>query len=93
METNKNQALLKGVGSISLNKKQNQLMVNSIDHTIIIYDLNTIDFQKPKEFRGHKTSYYVKSTMSPCSQYILSGSTDHNLYIWKYNVIFLNFVE
>lgn len=61
-------------------------MVNSIDHTIIVYDLNTMDFQKPQEFRGHKTSYYVKSAMSPCSQYIISGSTDNNLYIWKYNV-------
>ena len=62
-------------------------MVNSIDHNIILYDLDQIDVQKPKEFKGHKTSYYVKSTMSPCSTYILSGSTDHNLYIWKNNVI------
>ena len=61
-------------------------MAKSIDHTIIVYDLNAMDFQKPQEFRGHKTSYYVKSAMSPCSQYIISGSTDNNLYIWKYNV-------
>lgn len=65
-------------------------MANSIDHTIIVYDLNTMDFQKPQEFRGHKTSYYVKSAMSPCSEYIISGSTDNNLYIWKYNVNIFN---
>ncbi len=82
----KTQNLLKGISSIFLNKKQNQLLVNSIDHNLIIYEVDVIGVQKPKEYKGHKTSYYVKTTMSPCSTYILSGSTDYSLYIWKNNV-------
>lgn len=76
----------KGVSSISLNKQQTRLLVNSMDNNIIVYNMNSFDFQKPKEFIGHKTSYYVKSVMSPCSNYVLSGSTDKNLYLWGNNV-------
>lgn len=61
-------------------------MANSIENSILVYDLNILDCQKPKEFKGHKTNYYVKSAMSPCSKYILSGSIDHNLYIWRNTV-------
>lgn len=82
----------KGISSISLNSNHNRLLVNSMDNIMMVYNMNSIDFQKPKEFNGHKTSYFVKSVMSPCSNYILSGSIDKNMYIWKNNVISIFFM-
>jgi len=35
-------------------------------------------------YRGHRnTSFYVKSVLSPDDQYLLSGSSDEQAYIWQ----------
>ena len=35
-------------------------------------------------YRGHQNStFYVKATLSPDDQFLLSGSRDNNAYIWK----------
>lgn len=35
-------------------------------------------------FSGHKnSSFYIKSTVSPDDQFLASGSSDHDTYIWK----------
>lgn len=35
------------------------------------------------EYTGHMNStYFVKSCISPCGSYLLSGSSDHSAYIW-----------
>ena len=35
-------------------------------------------------YKGHKNSgFYVKTALSPDSQLLLSGSADHNAYIWE----------
>lgn len=35
------------------------------------------------EYRGHvNLTYYVKSCLSPCGSYLLSGSSDNHAYIW-----------
>ena len=35
------------------------------------------------EYRGHvNLTYFVKSCISPCGSYLLSGSSDNAAYIW-----------
>lgn len=35
-------------------------------------------------FSGHSnSSFYVKSSVSPDDQFLASGSSDHQAYIWK----------
>ena len=77
----------KGVGSLYLNKNQDKILVNHIDHTLQLFSIPKIAMSGPCEYSGHKTSYYVKVVMSPCSNFILSGSIDKNLYLWKTKVI------
>jgi hypothetical protein len=40
-------------------------------------------FQDPVTFSGHvNNSFYVKSSFSPDDRYIVSGSSDYDVYIW-----------
>jgi WD40 repeat protein len=35
-------------------------------------------------YQGHQNaSFYVKATFSPDDQFVVSGSCDHNIYIWE----------
>ena len=58
------------------------MLVSSTDHSHTLYQLDKILKEEPKTFTGHKSSLYIRSTMSPCSKYIISGSSDHQMCIW-----------
>lgn len=35
------------------------------------------------ELKGFKSSYYVKSVLSPDCNFVLSGSNDASIYLWN----------
>ena len=72
----------KGLTSMFISRNQRKILVNSISNTQYMYDPLYFDTAIPQEYKGHKSSYFVKSVLSPCSNYILSGSKDACIYIW-----------
>ena len=56
-ETNSN---IKGYCSIFLSKNENKLLVNTIDHKQILFNMNSLEIESPRIFTGHKSSYFGK---------------------------------
>ena len=78
----KNKRSKKGLTSLCINKNQSKILVNSMSNTQYIYDSIFLDIKPPLEIKGHESSYYVKSVLSPCGRYVLSGSNSTSIYIW-----------
>ncbi len=74
---------IRGLSSIFLSRKEDKLLVSQIDHSLHLYEVDSIERVSPKIFKGHKSSLYVRSIMSPCNQYVASGSADQGLHIWS----------
>lgn len=82
----KNKKHVKGLTSIFINRENRKILVNSMSHSQYFYDAAFMDKQAPIELKGHKSSFYVKSVLSPNSDYVLSGSLDASIYIWDTRV-------
>jgi WD40 repeat protein len=76
---------IKGLTSIHLNREHNKILVNSMSHSQYVYDTMYYDRYTPLELKGHTSSFFVKSVLSPCGNYALSGSNDAIINIWKIN--------
>ena len=74
---------IKGLTSIYLNREHNKILVNSMSHSQFVYDTMYHDRYTPLELKGHTSSFFVKSVLSPCGNYALSGSNDAIINIWK----------
>jgi WD40 repeat protein len=74
---------IRGLTSISISRLEDKILVNQIDHTLALYDLNKMHKDEPVIYRGLRSSLYVRSTLSPCSRFIASGSADQGLHIWQ----------
>jgi WD40 repeat protein len=74
---------IKGLTSIHLNREHNKILVNSMSHSQYVYDTMYYDRYSPVELKGHTSSFFVKSVLSPCGNYALSGSNDAVINIWK----------
>ncbi len=66
-----------------MSRKQDKLLVSQLDHTLQMYNTDFIEKQPPKAFKGHKASLYVRSVLSPCNNFVASGSTDQGMHIWR----------
>ena len=73
---------LKGLSSLSLSRKEDKVLVSQLDHTLQLYSLDSIEKSPPSIFKGHKSSLYVRGGLSPCSEYLFTGSADRSIYIW-----------
>jgi len=76
-----------GYSSLALDSNSCRLFASCTDNNI--YEFNCIPFHtKPvATYHGHLNStYFVKSALSPDDNYILSGSSDNNAYVWKVGV-------
>ena len=51
-------------GNNSLHIKGNQVLVNSVDNSLYLYDLLHCDSTPPKVFKAHKSGFYGKATAS-----------------------------
>ena len=74
---------IKGLTSININREQRKILVNSMSNSQYLYDALFFESAPPLEFKGHRSSFFVKSVLSPCGDFILSGSSDSNIYTWN----------
>ena len=79
----KKEKLSKGYISLNLSKNERDLIVGTINSTILHFKTDRLKIEEPNKYSGFISNFYVRSKISPCSKYILSGSADHSVYIWK----------
>ena len=59
-----------------------QILVTSNDSRVRLYDLR--DLTLTCKYKGHtNTSSQIRASFSPKGKYVISGSEDHFIYIWK----------
>ncbi|XP_072364750.1 denticleless protein homolog isoform X2 [Scyliorhinus torazame] len=73
-----------GYSSLVLDSKGSNLFANCTDDNIYMYNMTGLKTVPVETFTGHQNStFYIKANLSLDDQFLLSGSTDHNAYIWK----------
>ncbi|XP_067845047.1 denticleless protein homolog [Heptranchias perlo] len=73
-----------GYSSLVLDSKGANLFANCTDDNIYMFNVTGLKTVPVATFCGHQNStFYIKASLSLDDQFLLSGSTDHNAYIWK----------
>ncbi|XP_058880270.1 denticleless protein homolog isoform X2 [Acipenser ruthenus] len=73
-----------GYCSLALDSTGSRLFANCTDENIYMFDVTGLKKAPVGVFNGHlNSSFYIKSSVSPDDQFLASGSSDHNAYIWK----------
>ncbi|XP_041069701.1 denticleless protein homolog isoform X1 [Carcharodon carcharias] len=73
-----------GYSNIVLDSKGSNLFANCTDDNIYMFNVTGLKTAPVATFNGHQNStFYIKANLSLDDQFLLSGSTDHNAYIWK----------
>ncbi|XP_060610296.2 denticleless protein homolog [Anolis sagrei] len=73
-----------GYSSLVLDSTGTSLFANCTDDNIYMFSMPSLKTTPESLFSGHQnSSFYVKSSISPDDQFLISGSSDHNAYIWK----------
>lgn len=75
-----------GFTNLLVDRSGIRLYANCMDNTIYCYNISTYQPQPIMMYTGHhNSSFYVKSSLSADGNYLLSGSSDQNAYIWNTN--------
>ncbi|XP_037605806.1 denticleless protein homolog [Sebastes umbrosus] len=73
-----------GYSGLVLDSTRSNIVSNCTDDSIYMFNVSGMKTTPVAVFSGHQnSSFYVKSTISPDDQFLASGSSDHNAYIWK----------
>ncbi|KAI4463386.1 lethal 2 denticleless protein retinoic acid-regulated nuclear matrix-associated protein [Holotrichia oblita] len=73
-----------GFSNLIIDQECVKLYANCLDNTIYCYNVSNCDPNPIKKYSGHENkTFYVKSCLSSDGSYLLSGSSDHNAYIWN----------
>uniref|UniRef100_A0A5F9DIZ0 Denticleless E3 ubiquitin n=1 Tax=Oryctolagus cuniculus TaxID=9986 RepID=A0A5F9DIZ0_RABIT len=73
-----------GYSSLILDSTGSTLFANCTDDNIYMFNMTGLKTSPVAVFNGHQNStFYVKSSLSPDDQFLLSGSSDEAAYIWK----------
>ncbi|NXV44378.1 DTL protein, partial [Uria aalge] len=73
-----------GYSSLVLDSTGANLFANCTDDSIYMFNMTSSRTTPVAVFSGHQNStFYVKSSISPDDQFLVSGSSDCNAYIWK----------
>ncbi|KAI3985632.1 hypothetical protein MKX01_033915, partial [Papaver californicum] len=76
--------VLHGISSLTQDSNGVFLSASCMDNRIYVYNMFQLDKGPVNTFSGSQfESFYVKSAISSDGAYVLSGSSDHNAYIWK----------
>ncbi|XP_064365724.1 denticleless protein homolog isoform X2 [Dromaius novaehollandiae] len=73
-----------GYSSLVLDSTGANLFANCTDDSIYMFNMTSLRTTPVAVFSGHQNStFYIKSSVSPDDQFLVSGSSDCNAYIWK----------
>ncbi|NWR89264.1 DTL protein, partial [Furnarius figulus] len=73
-----------GYSSLILDSHGANLFANCTDDNIYMFNMTGLRTTPVAVFSGHQNStFYIKSSTSPDDQFLVSGSSDSNAYIWK----------
>ncbi|XP_017454503.1 denticleless protein homolog isoform X2 [Rattus norvegicus] len=73
-----------GYSSLVLDSTGSTLFANCTDDNIYMFNMTGLKTSPLAVFNGHQNStFYVKSSLSPDDQFLISGSSDEAAYIWK----------
>ncbi|NXK96603.1 DTL protein, partial [Formicarius rufipectus] len=73
-----------GYSSLVLDSTGANLFANCTDDNIYMFNMTSLRTTPVAVFSGHQNStFYIKSSTSPDDQFLVSGSSDSNAYIWK----------
>ncbi|XP_028398798.1 denticleless protein homolog B-like isoform X3 [Dendronephthya gigantea] len=73
-----------GYSSLTLDSTKSKLFANCTNDIIYMYDCVRFQTRPMATFQGHSNAtFYVKSSVSPDDQYLMSGSGDGDGYIWR----------
>ncbi|RMC12420.1 hypothetical protein DUI87_09935 [Hirundo rustica rustica] len=73
-----------GYSSLVLDSTGTNLFANCTDDSIYMFNMTSLRTTPVAVFSGHQNStFYIKSSTSPDDQFLVSGSSDCNAYIWK----------
>nr|XP_061842707.1 denticleless protein homolog [Nerophis lumbriciformis] len=73
-----------GYSGLVLDSTRSNVMCNCTDDSIYMFNVSGVKSSPEAVFSGHQnSSFYIKSTISPDDQFLASGSSDNNTYIWK----------
>ncbi|KAI3364200.1 hypothetical protein L3Q82_011014 [Scortum barcoo] len=73
-----------GYSGLVLDSSRSNIMCNCTDDNIYMFNVSGIKTSPVSVFSGHQnSSFYIKSSLSPDDQFLASGSSDNNTYIWK----------
>uniref|UniRef100_A0A8V0Z7X6 Denticleless E3 ubiquitin n=1 Tax=Gallus gallus TaxID=9031 RepID=A0A8V0Z7X6_CHICK len=73
-----------GYSSLVLDSTGANLFANCTDDSIYMFNMASLKTFPVAVFSGHQNStFYIKSSISPDDQFLVSGSSDCNAYIWK----------
>lgn len=74
----------KGYTNLMVDEGGVRLYVNCMDNSIYAYNLASYAAEPLIRYTGLRNStFYIKSSLSPDGQYLLSGSSDEKAYIWN----------
>lgn len=75
---------LRGYTNLVLDSTGRKLYVNCMDHNIYCFNFGVYDPRPVMTYSGSTNStFYIKSSLSPDDQYLISGSSDERAYIWN----------
>lgn len=75
---------LKGFTNLTLDSTGQRLYVSCMDHNIYCYNLGVYATQPVMAYTGiFNSTFFVKTCISPDDQYLISGSSDHNAYVFN----------
>lgn len=73
-----------GFSNLIIDQECVRLYANCLDNTIYCYNVSNCNPYPIKKYSGHENNtFYVKSCLSSNGTYLLSGSSNHNAYIWN----------
>ncbi|XP_053565334.1 denticleless protein homolog [Bombina bombina] len=73
-----------GYSSLVLDSTGSSLFANCTDDNIYMFNVTGLKSDPVSVFNGHQNStFYIKSSVSPDGQFLLSGSSNQSAYIWQ----------
>ncbi|XP_021363808.1 denticleless protein homolog [Mizuhopecten yessoensis] len=73
-----------GFTSLTMDTYKSNLFASCTDDIVYQYDITTMMPRLVHQYKGHRNnSFYVKTSISPDNQFLLSGSSDEVAHIWQ----------